>query len=142
MSDFTFIDVIEVEIDGMTFRFRGLGMSELITIQKEHSALQNPYGEIKKLQDDLEILEKKETKTPEEEERFYRLAEVLQDKLLNASEVVKKLIYDHVLDVRKGDKVGSKQEAEWLLDRKTTETIMDILNRIKPDIEKNSQLQS
>jgi hypothetical protein len=142
MTDLTFIDVVELELDGMTFRFRGLGMSELISIQKEHSAISNPYGEIKKLQDEIASLESNQERTPEEEERYYKLVDDFQNKVLKASEVIKKMIFDHVIDVRQGDKVGTKQEAEWLLDRKSEDDIQDILGKIKPDTEKNSQSQS
>lgn len=142
MGDYTFMDIVEVELDGMTFVFRGLGMSEIFSLQKEHSALANPYGDIWKLQKEIAELESKENKTPEEEERYYNLSGEFQDKVLSANSVVKKLIFDHILEVRKGDKVGTKQEAQWLLDRKSEQDINEILKRIQPDMEKNLPSQS
>ena len=137
-------NVIDVKMDnGVVISLQGLGVSEFYDVLGIVKKTLDPETQAA-LAKELEPLKdiKDKDLTPEQSKDLIRITDELASVNIQSDKEFRTIMMKKAVSIKKGNEVGTAEDAALYLDRLVADDLVKILNKIQPDLEKNSQSQS
>lgn len=129
-------NTIEIEIDGHKVTFKRAGMTEYYDFIEKHLD-QSQEENQRKLLAEMKSLEEKENRTEDEEARFNKASAEFSRLSIPLEKLARKFVMDHAVSITKDGQKGDEKDAQLFVDTQNPAKISELMNDIKPDLEKN-----